>query len=136
VEQARGSRLRASRLRWCGARWKKALAQRERRAWIFGSAAFIGEEAAGLAVLGVEDSRCRRGGVLPGGEAGARRKQCAEVAVARHDVGGVVWLARREARRDAGGVAVLAASWKGGIGGWVAAWMDDGVGSGCGCWYF
>jgi len=75
-------------------------------------------------------------GVLPGGEAGARRKQCAGVAVACHDVNGVVWLARREARRDTGGVAVLAASWKGGIGGWVAARMDDGVGSGGGCWYF
>ena len=75
-------------------------------------------------------------GVLPGGEAGARWKQCAGVAVARHDIGRVMWLARREAQRDAGGMAVLAASWKGGIGGWVAARVDDGVGSGGSCWYF
>ena len=57
---------------------QKAEAQRERRAWIFGSATLVGEEAAGLAVLGIEDSRCRRGWRAPGW-----RGRCATEAVRR-----------------------------------------------------
>ena len=43
---------------------EKAEARHERRAWIFGSAAFVGKEAAGLTVLGVEDSRSDRKSVV------------------------------------------------------------------------